>query len=287
MKDYVILTDSCGDLSEGMKKNARIKSVPLHIRVGKREYMDDEKLNCRELLADIAHSRQLPTSACPSPAQYVDACDKEADRIYIVTGSSALSGSYNSACLARTMLTEEREADDERTRQKIYVFDSRSASVGEMLIVRQIIQWENKGMPMETIAAKMQNYIKNMMTRFVLEDLTILERSGRLTGLKAKLADALHICPVLGSTKEGTICQTGQARGIKRAVSAMIRRISEDGKQKEIGRIAISHCFQEEIAVEVKRKLKKRFPDVPVSLVETGGIPSMYAGRGGLIVAYA
>ena len=284
---YQILIDSCGDLSEGMKKNARIKSVPLHIRVGKREYMDDEKLNCRELLADIAHSRQLPTSACPSPAQYVDACDKEADRIYIVTGSSALSGSYNSACLARTMLTEEREADDERTRQKIYVFDSRSASVGEMLIVRQIIQWENKGMPMETIAAKMQNYIKNMMTRFVLEDLTILERSGRLTGLKAKLADALHICPVLGSTKEGTICQTGQARGIKRAVSAMIRRISEDGKQKEIGRIAISHCFQEEIAVEVKRKLKKRFPDVPVSLVETGGIPSMYAGRGGLIVAYA
>lgn len=284
---YQILVDSCGDLSEGMKRNARIKSVPLHIRVGKKEYMDDEKLNCLELLSDIAHSRQLPTSACPSPAQYVDACDKEAERIYIVTGSSALSGSYNSACLARMMLTEEREADTERPRQKICVLDSRSASAGEMLIVRQIIQWENRGMPMETIAAKMQSYIKNMMTRFVLEDLTILERSGRLTGLKAKLADALHICPVLGSTKEGTICQTGQARGIKRAVSSMIRRISEDGKQKEIGRIIISHCFQEEMAAEVKRKLKKRFPDVPVSLVETGGIPSMYAGRGGLIVAYA
>lgn len=283
---YQILVDSCGDLSEGMKNNARIKSVPLHIQVGKKEYMDDEKLNCRELLEDIAQSRRLPSSACPSPAQYVEACDQEAERIYIVTGSSALSGSYNSACLARKMLKEEGENRERKPGQKISVIDSRSASAGQMLIVRQIIQWENKGMPMETIIMKMQSYVRNMMTRFVLEDLTILEKSGRLTGLKAKLADALHICPVLSSTKEGTICQTGQARGIKRAVSAMVRRISEDGKQKEIGKIVISHCFQEEMAVEVKRKLKKLFPHVPVRVVETGGISSMYAGRGGIIVAY-
>lgn len=286
MVSYQILIDSCGDLSEGMKKNARIKSVPLHIQIGKKEYMDDEKLNCRELLEDIAQSKRLPVSACPSPAQYVDACDREAERIYIVTGSSALSGSYNSACLARKMLKEESEERGEKPEQKICVIDSRSASAGEMLVARQIIQWENKGMPMETIAMKIKSYVKNMMTRFVLEDLTILERSGRLTGLKAKLADAFQICPVLGSTREGTICQTGQARGIKRAVSAMVRRISEDGKQKEIEKIAISHCSQEKMAVEVKRKLKKLFPHVPVCIVKTGGIASMYAGRGGIIVAY-
>lgn len=283
---YQILVDSCGDLSEGMKKNARIKLIPLRIQVGKKEYMDDEKLNCLELLADIAHSRQLPASACPSPDQYIDACDKEAERIYIITGSSALSGSYNSACVAKKMLQEESEAGSGSSGQKICVIDSRTASAGEMLIARRIIQWENRGMPVETIVTKIQTYIKNMMTRFVLEDLTILERSGRLTGLKAKLADALHICPVLSSTREGTISQTGQARGIKRAVSAMLHRIADDGKKGEIDRMVIAHCCQKEGAAEVKRKLKKRFPHVPISLVETGGIASMYAGRGGIIVAY-
>lgn len=283
---YQILVDSCGDLSEGMKKNARIKSIPLRIQVGKKEYMDDDKLNCLELLADIAHSRHLPVSACPSPNQYMDACDKEAERIYIITVSSSLSGSYNSACVAKEMLQEESESKTDSIRPKICVIDSRTASAGEMLIARQIIQWENRGMPMETIAAKIQTYIKNMMTRFVLEDLTILERSGRLTGLKAKLADALHICPVLSSTKEGTISQTGQARGMKRAVSAMIHRIADDGKKGEIDKMVIAHCCHKEEAIEIKRKLKKRFPHVPISLVETGGIASMYAGRGGIIVAY-
>lgn len=284
---YQILIDSCGDLTDGMKQNARIQSVPLHIQVGKREYMDDEKLNCLELLTDIAHSHQMPVSACPSPEQYIKACDKEAERIYIVTVSSSLSGSYNSACVAKRMMREEGGADTHSNRQKICVIDSRTASAGEMLVVRQIVKWENRGMPFETIVAKIRIFIKNIGTRFVLEDLTMLERSGRLTGLKAKLADALHICPILSATREGTICQTGQARGVKRAVSSMIRRIIDDEKKGGIDQMVISHCYQREGAVEVKRKLKKHFPYIPIYLVETGGIASMYAGRGGIIVAYA
>ncbi len=284
---YQIVIDSCGDLSDGMRNNARITSVPLRIQVGEKEYMDDENLNRKELLADIAHSIRMPVSACPSPVQYVDSCDKNADRIYIITGSSALTGSYNSACLAEKMIREEWEKNTEQKGQKICVIDSKSASAGEMLVARQIIQWENRGMPMETIARKIQTFVEKMVTRFVLEDLTMLERSGRLTGLKAKLADAFHICPVLSSTNEGTICQTGQARGVKRAILAMLRRIMEDAKKQRISGMVISHCCQEEVAIELRRKLKKRFPNISISLVETGGISSMYAGRGGIIVAYA
>lgn len=281
---YQILIDSCGDLSQGMRENPRIEMVPLRIQVGKKEYIDDEKINCREMLEDIASSPNMPLSSCPSPSQYVDALDKEADRIYVITGSSALSGSYNSACLAKKMWQEEKRG---KNGQRICVIDSRNASAGEMLIARQIIQWENKGMPMENIKKRLQAYIKKMKTRFVLEDLTMLERSGRLTGLKAKLADTFHICPILCSTREGTISQTGQARGIKRALASMIRHIEEDGKENEISAMVISHCFQEKMALEVKRKLKKIFPGIPILLVETGGIASMYAGRGGIIVAYA
>ena len=63
--------------------------------------------------------------------------------------------------------------------------------------------------------------------------------------------------------------------------------IEEDGKKNDISAMVISHCFQEKMALEVKRKIKKIFPNITVSLVETGGIASMYAGQGGIIVAYA
>lgn len=282
---FQILIDSCGDLTEKMRNHPHIQSIPLRIRVGKKEYVDDASLNRQELLADIAHSHSMPSSSCPSPAQYADACDIEADRIYIITGSSALTGSYNSACLAKKMREEDQKGKTKK--QQILVIDSRSASAGELLLARQILQWEEQKVPAEEIRKRIREFVSAMMTRFVLEDLTILERSGRLTGLKARLAGALHICPVLGSTKEGTICQTGQARGIKRAVSAMIHRIAADRKEREIHCVVISHCCQEEMAVEVKTKLKKILPPIPILLVATGGISSMYAGKGGIIVAYA
>lgn len=282
---YQILIDSCGDLTEKMRNHPHIRSIPLKIRVGKKEYIDDASLNRQDLLTDIVHSPTMPVSSCPSPAQYVDACDGKVDRIYIITGSSALTGSYNSACLAKKIREEEQE--QEQKKQQIHVIDSRSASAGELLLARQIIQWENEKIPAEEIVKRIRKFVETMMTRFVLEDLTMLERSGRLTGLKARLAGALHICPVLGSTKEGTICQTGQARGIKRAVSTMVHRIAADRKEREIHCVVISHCCQEEMAIEVKTKLKKILPTIPIILVGTGGIASMYAGKGGIIVAYA
>ena len=119
---YQILIDSCGDLSQGMRENPRIEMVPLRIQVGKKEYIDDEKINCREMLEDIASSPNMPLSSCPSPSQFVDALDKEADRIYVITGSSALSGSYNSACLAKKMWQEEKRG---KNGQRICVIEER------------------------------------------------------------------------------------------------------------------------------------------------------------------
>ena len=77
------------------------------------------------------------------------------------------------------------------------------------------MRWENKGYSEDEIRKRIKKLRRDMMTKFVLNDLTMLERSGRLNGLQAKLADAFHICPILASTDEGTICQTGQARGMK------------------------------------------------------------------------
>ena len=104
---YQILMDSCGDLSEGMRNNEHLRMIPLQIRVGQKEWPDDGHINKQELFDEILETDVLPKSACPAPDAYLQRFDKNADRIYVITVSSALSGSYNSASLARKLSSEE------------------------------------------------------------------------------------------------------------------------------------------------------------------------------------
>ena len=88
----------------------------------------------------------------------------------------------------------------------------------------------------------MEAYIAGQNTYFVLENLDTLRKNGRLTGIKSLVASALNIKPVMGSTPEGTICQLGQARGMKRALAKMADYIVRNAKNTEGKILGISHC---------------------------------------------
>lgn len=278
--EYQILMDSCGDRTEEMKRDERIALVPLRLHIGKEEYMDDGSLDRLALLDAIAQSDEIPRSSCPSPAEYVERVALGCKRVYMITVSEQLSGSFNSASLAAKQMRE-------KLGLQVNVINSHSASAGQTLLAMQIIRWEEGGYSWQEIEKKVPLYLQKMKTRFVLEDLTMLERNGRLTGLKARLADVFHICPVLGGTSKGTICQTGQARGIKRALQMLYRQIVKDSEEWDWHHMVISFCEKENVAIELKTKLKQQFPERSIRLVATGGLSSMYAGRGGIIVAYA
>lgn len=277
---YQIMVDSCGDFSEQMKMCDNIVSIALRIQIDEEEIVDDERLNIKRFMEKLAGAIQCPQSSCPSPGQYIEAYDESADRTYIITGSSALTGSYNSACLARDMLQEEHP------NANICVIDSRTASAGQALLTMKLIEWEERGLSFEKIQSRIREYVKHIKTRFVLESLRMLEKSGRLSGLKAKLAHAFNIFPILGATREGTICQTGQARGAKKALAVLIKQITEDCRKKCPGRLVISQCNCPERAMELKRKIKERYPNLEIMILPTKGISSMYAGEGGIVVSY-
>lgn len=140
----------------------------------------------------------------------------DAEHVYAVTLSAELSGSYNSAVLGKNLYEEEYGEKD------IYVFNSRSASVGETLIGLKIAECEEKGMSFQEVIETVESYIEEQHTYFVLETLDTLKKNGRLKGLKAVVATALNIKPVMGSTPEGSIQQLSQARGIKKGLAKMV-----------------------------------------------------------------
>lgn len=213
---FRIILDSCGEMTPEMKTDDRFESAALTLTVGGEDIVDDETFDQSSFLKKVADCPECPKSACPSPECYREGFLKEADHLYAVTLSSELSGSYNSAMLGRALALEEHPD------KKIHVFNSRGASVGETLIAMKIQECEEAGMEFEKVVETVEKYIDSQHIHFVLEDLETLRKNGRLSKVKALVASALKIKPVMGATPEGTIRQVDQARGINKALVKMV-----------------------------------------------------------------
>lgn len=275
---YKIVVDSCGELTDAMKRDGHFYSVALELDIDDYHVVDDEHFNQAEFLRKARESRNCPKSSCPSPQSYVDVYKGEQERIYAVTLSDKLSGSYNSAELAVKLCLEECPE------KKIYVFNSRSASVGETLIALKVQELEEAGKSFEEIVKETEAYIETQQTYFVLETLETLRKNGRLSNLKAWVAGALNIKPVMGSTPEGSICQMGQARGMMKALSYMVEEIVKRTKNCEQKILAISHCNCPDRALWVKERIQQILHFKDIIIVDTAGVSTMYANDGGIIV---
>lgn len=276
---YKIIIDSCGELLDEWKKDEHFESVALTLNVGGESIIDDETFDQADFLKKVAASPECPKSACPSPERYMKAFDCDADHIYAVTLSAELSGSYNSAVLGRNLLEEEKPG------RKIHIFNSKSASIGQTLIGMKIQECEEAGYSFEKVIETVDEYIAGQHTFFVLDNLETLRKNGRLSKVKALVASALKIKPVMGSTDEGNICQLDQARGINKALVKMAGQIAEKTQNSEKKVLAISHCNCHERAILLKNALQEKMPLKNIVVLDTAGVSSMYANDGGVIVA--
>lgn len=276
---YKIAIDSCWELLDEWKNDERIESIPLTLTVGGENIIDDATFDQKDFLKKVADCPECPKSACPSPERYMKAYECEAEHIYAVTLSAELSGSYNSAILGKNLLLEEQPE------KKVHVFNSKSASGGQSLIAMKIIECEEKGLSFGEVVSEVEKYIEEMSTFFVLENLETLRKNGRLSRVKALVASALKIKPVMGSTPEGTICQLDQARGMNKAIVKMVDHIGEKGINIPEKTVAITHCNCPERAKMLEEAIREKLHPAKIVVMDTAGVSSMYANDGGVIVA--
>ena len=276
---YKIVIDSCGELLDKWKTDEKFESIPLTLTVGGEDIVDDESFNQAEFLEKVAQCPECPKSSCPSPERYRQAFDCDAEHVYAVTLSSNLSGSYNSAVLGKNLLSEDKPE------QKIHVFNSCSASAGQTLIAMKIEECEEAGMDFEQVIKTVEEYIQSQNIYFVLENLETLRKNGRLSNMKAFVASALKIKPVMNGTPEGTIAQLDQARGINKALVKMVDYVVENAKDSANKVLAITHCNCASRAEIVKEEILKRIEVKDVVVLDTAGVSSMYANDGGIIVS--
>ena len=278
MSNYKIVVDSCCEIPEEINKELFIERVPLTLEVGDATIIDDDTFNQAQFLKMVSECPTCPKSACPSPERYMEACDADVERVYVITLTSKLSGSYNSAVLGKHLLEESGKKVP-----KIHVFDSLSASVGETQLVMKIKELEEQGRTFEEVVEIVELFKNEMKTYFVLDNLDTLRKNGRLTGLKAVVVSTMNIKPIMYAL-DGTIAQKSQAIGTKKALRKMADILIEEGKALHEKVLIISHCNCLERAQLMKERLLEKIQFKAVYILDMMGVSSMYANDGGIIV---
>lgn len=276
---FKIIVDSCCDLSPDVLSSGVYQSIPLTIHVGDSEFRDDETLRTEQLVDAMAMCQEASHTACPAPAEYLAAYEAAQGDVYVVTLSALLSGSHNSAWQAAQIFREEHPD------RNIHVFNSCSASAGETHIALALSKLASSGMPFGEVVAEMDRRIAQMNTLFVLENLDVLRKAGRLTRVQSLVTGALRVKLVMGSTPQGEIMRHGQALSIKQALNKLCAIMAAD--QRHRGRLlCISHCLCRERAEYLRTLAFKTCDFADVRIEEARGISSFYANSGGIVAAY-
>ncbi len=196
-----IVVDSCTDLDQVLLDEIKPEVVPFKITIDGEEYVDDLNLDVDEFRKIMVASDDVPKSACPAPYDYQEHFDDEDDKeILALTISSELSGSYNSAMLAKQTVEEKSDA-------KIHVFDSTVATAGETLIAIKMREAVDTGKSFSEVVAMIEDYIKNVQIFFVCGSLNNLIKNGRIPTWKAKIVELLNIVPLMTAT-DGKIARS-------------------------------------------------------------------------------
>lgn len=277
---FKIIVDSCCDLTAGQLLQGPFLRVPLTISLAGEDIVDDETFDQAHLILLMRESAEPPKTACPSPAQYLDAFERAGtDELYVVTLSALLSGSHNSAAQARAIWLEDHPE------ARVHVFNSCSAAAGEAAVAMKLLETAGSGRDFQTVVQEVSQYIAGMTTYFVLEDLDHLRKNGRLTGALAIVTEALRIKLLMGATPEGQIRKVGQALSVKQALSRMVSLMAADpGHRGKV--LSIVHCNDLDRALYVRDLVKKSCQFRDILLSEARGVTTVYANDGGIVVAY-
>ena len=274
---YKIVVDSCCDLPVEYRKNPKFEVVPLILEIDGNVIVDDDTFDQADYLAKVAASENCAKTACPSPELYMNAYDCDADDVYVVTLSSKLSGSYNSALLGKDLFHEEKGD------KNIHIIDSLSACCGEANIALKAMELAESGLSFNEVVIEVEKYRDEMATYFVLDSLDTLRKNGRLTGMKALVATTLNIKPVCIGAK-GEIMQKSQGIGIRKALVKMTDIVASEIENPEDKRLMITHVNCYERACVVRDLILKKVPFKETLIVDAAGVATTYAGDGGIVV---
>ncbi|KEI10567.1 hypothetical protein Z957_02225 [Clostridium sp. K25] len=284
MNKYKILTDSCCDLPIDYLINNNVNYVSLTYRLDDKEYYDDFGKSVKYTqFYDYMRKGNIPKTSQVNPQSFYNAfkeiLDRNEDILYICV-SSGLSGTYNSANIAKNMIL------DEYKDSKIEIIDVLTASLGQGLMVMKAVEMKNQGMNLEQVAENLENIRYKLNTYITVDDLNHLKRGGRISSTAALFGAVLHIKPILTLNDEGKVISILKVKGKKSLIRKLTEIVCEKIINPEQEEICICHADSKIEAEKLKESILKKIQVKNVIINDIGPVVGTYGGPGALAVFF-
>jgi len=277
--EHKIIVDSCCDMTPELAERLGISSVvPMTMMLGEKEYTDDESLDLLGFMAEMTACKTRVSSAAPPPHAFMEAIET-AINSFVVTISSQLSASFENAQLGKTFANENGETD-------AHVIDSKSASAGEVLVAIKLRELLSQGLPKEQIITRLENFIDNMKTYFVLERYENLIKNGRLSKVKGKIVQLMNVKLIMGSDGNGSIALHAKPRGTDQMIEKLVTFVKGSNRKTSGESVVICHNNNLPLAKQISNTFNKHFDFKEILIVPMRGAISLYADNKGIVLAF-
>jgi DegV family protein with EDD domain len=270
-----IFADSASDLPKSFFDKNDVALIPLHVLIDGNEYEDIVEIDSREVYKTIRNGGQPKTSQV-SPEELLERwteLSKSGEEGIYIAFSSELSGTYNTAVMMRDQVKEENKD------LNLLIIDSKCASLGYGLLIKEAVRLRNAGETMEEIEEKIRFMAEHMEHLFTVEDLDYMARGGRVSKASAFIGGLLNIKPLL-HVEGGKLVPIEKHRGRKRVLRRIVELMDERGDNLSKQTIAISHGDDEAIALELKALVEEKFQPKNIEIHMIGSVIGAHAGPG-------
>lgn len=269
----IIMTDSTCDLTLEQANALNIEMLSLKVNFDQESYDDKRTISSEEFYGKLKQSKNLPTTSLIGVGDFLQAFSKyPKEEIVVITLSSKLSGTYQSAEMAK----------EELGRNDIYLIDSGTVTVGLALLVKLAVKMRDEGKSGNEIAAQIRQYAKRTKIYGVMDTLLYLVKGGRLSGVQGALGSVFSLKPVL-TIVDGSLSSIAKARGIDKGLQTMLDYINKDGNLDPAMPVGFAHSLNIPKLRQLQEMMKPKIIDGEYVL---GSVVGTHAGPGAVIVAF-
>ncbi|MCM3454445.1 DegV family protein [Heyndrickxia oleronia] len=270
----VIVTDSTAYIPKDVREELNIHMIPLSVVIGGETYEEELDITAGQFYEELKRQDRLPTSSQPSSGQFVALYEKLAkdyDAIISIHLSSGISGTYQGAVTAGTMVEG----------VKVYAYDSEISCMAQGFYAIDAAKMAAEGKSPEEIISRIDELKASLRAYFMVDDLSNLQRGGRLTSAQAIIGSLLKVKPLLHFVDK-VIVPFEKIRTRKKAMNRISELIGEDASKGTALMASIIHANREEDAKEWKAELEQLYPNVDFSISYFGPVIATHLGEGAM-----
>lgn len=283
MRNFIISTDSTGDLPSSYLKENNISIHPLYYILDGEEYIPGVKDMPVKDFYQALKNGKMPTTSAANPENVMDKMKEQVENGYDIlhiSFSSGLSSSYNTTQICAESVMEEFPES------KIIVVDSLSGTVGQGFLVMKAVDMKKQGKTIDEIATWLNENKKHIIHEFIVSDLNHLFRGGRLSKTQALVGTMLNIQPILHMDDEGKLANIGKVRGRKKALHVLADNIEKNVDIKNLKEVFISHGDCIEDAQYLADRIKHKYGIENIMIQDICPTIGAHTAQGTVVVAY-